>query len=178
MRLVDQCDPTTRTGLRDRALIVLLYRTGLRCAEALDLKPSDINYTHATVTVLSGKGGKRRVVGIDRKALDEIREWADARAKLGYPPGTPLFCTKRGTRIYGGQVRSRLKVLQKQAGITTRVHAHGFRHTHARELLAEGVPIYAIQKQLGHTRLHTTAIYLNHAVDGADPVPVISRRAW
>ncbi len=176
-RLIDACPPTSAAGTRNRALIVLLYRTGLRSQEALDLCLKDINFEECSVTVLHGKGDRRRMVGIDPKALEYLARWAALRAKKGHPPDGPLFCTSTGNKVWGGQLRTVLKQLGVKAGIHKRVHAHGFRHTHAYELMMEKIPMPIIQRQLGHLSLATTDRYLNHIA----PIQVIEEiraREW
>jgi site-specific recombinase XerD len=148
----------TRADTRNRALISLLYRTGLRISEALDLRVIDVDFVNHTVNVLRGKGGKRRTVGIDDWALTQIQEWLDIRQA---PPGAPLFCTKEGKRMYPTYFRGYLGRLGRECGIEKRIHPHMFRHTFAVELAREGVPMPYIQRQLGHSSLATTTRYLS-----------------
>ncbi len=176
-RLIGACSHTSTAGIRDRALIVLLYRTGLRSQEALDLRLKDIDFDVCSVTVLHGKGDRRRMVGIDPKALEYVAAWVKRRSAKGHPPGAPLFCTSTGSKIWGGQLRTTLKQLGERAGIQKRVHAHGLRHTHAYELMMEKIPMPIIQRQLGHMSLATTDRYLNHIA----PIQVIEEiraREW
>ena len=97
--LLAQCSRRAPTGIRDRALIVLLYRTGLRISEALDLKLTDMDRQRGTVSVLDGKGHKPRTVGIDDEGIAEVQIWIAERARLGLSKrGVPLFCTLKGGR--------------------------------------------------------------------------------
>lgn len=159
------CSRKGNAGLRNRALIVLLYRTGLRVGEALALEPKDIDLEHGTVTVLHGKGDRRRTVGIDDSALAVVQQWLTRRRELGIRKG-PVFCTvsrgNMGSPMYSSYLRDALKRLAQQAGIEKRVHPHGFRHTHASELAREGAPLHYLRKQLGHSNLGTTARYIDH----------------
>jgi integrase len=156
--------PTGRIGTRNRALIALLWRSGLRISEALDLLPHHVDMVAGTVTVLKGKGSKRRTVGIDQGGLDYVAEWLERRAQLRLPAGAPLFCTASrpdpGGRVGSAYVRELFHELGEKAGITKRVHPHVLRHTLACELAREGVPIHLISRQLGHSNLGTTATYL------------------
>lgn len=153
--------PSTRapTGLRNRALIAVMYGAGLRLAEALALKPSDVNYDAAEIRVLHGKGDKARTAGIDEGALGHVARWADKRRDLRIR-GRVLFCTLEGSPLQPRYVRQMLIRSASRAGIDKRVHPHGLRHTHAAELEQEGIPVSEIQDQLGHSSLNTTAVYL------------------
>lgn len=158
-------------GHRNRALVALLWRSGLRCAEALALYPKDIDAERGTVTVLRGKGRKRRQVALDALALALIERWMDARRRLGIDARAPLFCCvdkrTRGKVMYASYVRNMLKQRARLAGIEKRVHPHGFRHTMAFELLMEGQPLGVIRDQLGHKSLGTTMRYLDHLAPAA-----------
>jgi site-specific recombinase XerD len=136
-------------------LIVILYRTGLRISEALDLEPRDLG--DQTIRVRHGKGDQCRVVGVDAGAWAVLQSWIRAR-----PAGLTLFCTLKGAQIKTQYVRKLLHRLAEKAGIEKRVHPHGLRHTFAFELVSEGVPIHIISKQLGHRNISTTDIYLRH----------------
>jgi site-specific recombinase XerD len=176
-RLIAACPRRGPSGLRNRALIVVLWRAGLRITEALELQPKDVDLDALTITILHGKGDKRRVVGIDPQAGAVITVWLQERAKLGVGPRAPLFCTiarsynGRGNPIRSAYVRECLKNLARRAGIEKRVHPHGLRHTHAYELANEGTPLHLIQAQLGHTSLATTDRYVRHLA------PVLALRA-
>lgn len=155
--ILGACDTDTWVGKRNRALIVVLWRSGLRLAEALALRPANVDYQAQTIRVLHGKGDKARTAGIDTAALDVVRDWTAAR---GFGPVEPLFCTRTGGTIKQPYIRKLLPKLAKEAGVDKRVHAHGFRHTFAVELAREGVPPSHIQRLLGHTSLATTTLYL------------------
>jgi site-specific recombinase XerD len=182
--LLDACgperDPNTRaraSALRLRALIAVMYRSGLRVAEALDLYPKDIDAGAGTVRVLRGKGGFARTVGIDPGATRIVAAWLAARADLGFTDADPLFATSPRRALSKDYVRRLLPALARQAGIAKRVHCHGLRHTHAAELRAEGVDIAIIRRQLGHRSIATTVRYLDHL----NPTAVVERirgRVW
>lgn len=154
------------TGLRDRALIAVLYRAGLRCSEVTALKPADVDTRLGECHVLRGKGGRRRVVGLDEGACTLIDAWMVERARLGIDGRAPLFCRiqepRRGSPLAPQAVREMLRRAAAKAGITKRVHPHGLRHTNAAEMAGEGVPTHVVQRHLGHTRLSTTAHYIGH----------------
>jgi site-specific recombinase XerD len=164
LRLLAIIPQDTKTGVRNRALLALLWRTGLRVSEALDLKPHHVDYAAKRVTVLHGKGDKRRTVGIDDYGLFALDPWLMERMMLGIPADCPLFCTTqlpgRGNRMYPAYVRTVLHRYGAMAGIPKRVHPHGFRHTMACDLVQEGFSIINVQNQLGHSNVATTAGYL------------------
>jgi integrase/recombinase XerC len=165
------------TAVRNRALIAVLYRSGLRIAEALALYPKDVDPERSSIRVLRGKGGKSRTVGIDAGGLALLAPWLERRARMGFNGVHPLFCSAWGRPLTGGYVRRLLPTLARRAGIAKRVHAHGLRHTHAAELREEGVDIGVISKQLGHSDISTTARYLDHIAPWA-VVEAVSARNW
>lgn len=159
--LLAACSRRAPTGLRNRALIMVIWRCGLRISEALDLKPSDIDHGRGMLRVLDGKGHKPRTVGITDDALVAVDAWLEARKARGIRRG-PLFCTLKGTRVHDAYVRQLMPRLADRSGLDKRSHAHGLRHTNAMELSQEGVSVPAISKHLGHSSLAVTAIYLDH----------------
>lgn len=162
LSLLEACGQEKWTDRRNYALLVLLWRTGLRISEALALRPCDVDLERGAIRVLQGKGGRARTVGIDGVGLKALREWIDEHASMGYSGGGVLFRTKSGLPLSQGYLRRKLPELARAAGIHKRVHAHGLRHTHASELRAEGVDIAIIKRQLGHRSLLTTIEYLGH----------------
>jgi site-specific recombinase XerD len=175
--LFDACALKPYTELRNRAFLAVLYRTGLRCSEALALEPKDIDFFGTSVRVLHGKGDRSRTVGVDQGALDMIKEWLVERERRGFTRSQPLFCTSTGKAMSGSYVREQIKRLGLKAGISKRVHAHGLRHTHAFELMMENIPISIIQRQLGHASLATTDTYLSH-IAPKQVIEAISGREW
>lgn len=164
------------TGLRNRALIAIMYAAGLRVGEVLALKPSDVNLEDASIRILHGKGDKARTVGIDEGALVHIARWVDARRAYGIK-GRVLMCTLTGGPLSQRYVRAMLTRAAGKVGIDKRVHPHGLRHTHAAELEAAGFTVTEIQQQLGHTNLNTTARYLNHISPSARVAKIRNRRS-
>lgn len=181
-RLLGACNARRPVGIRNRALISVIYRTGIRLNEALALKPNDIDVNAGTVRVLHGKGDKARTVGIDPAGsafvLAWLPHWQRIMNRVNAPGvGGALFCTLGGSRLLPSYVRQLMPRLGRKAGITTRCHAHGLRHTHSAELAAEGVPVNMIQAQLGHASLATTDTYLRHILP-ADLIERIRAREW
>lgn len=164
-RLIDACGGGS-ANLRNRALIMLLWRTGLRIAEALALLPKDVDLENGRVAVLHGKGNFARVVALDYGALPTLKQWERDRRALELPRYTPYFCVierpTRGKPVGGAYIRDLFKDLGEKAEIEKRVHPHGLRHTYASYLLDNGVPIHYISKMLGHASIEITQIYADH----------------
>jgi site-specific recombinase XerD len=159
-----------RHGWRLRAMIVVLWRGGLRIHEALALAELDLDPRRGSLLLRNGKGGKRREVGMDEWGWEHLRPWLSARAEL---PVGRLFCIidgpTRGRPWASAGVRRELRRLAAQAGVRRRFAPHQLRHAHALELAREGVGLNIIQRQLGHANLGTTSIYLQ----GIDPEEII-----
>jgi integrase len=177
--LLQACGGDTPSAVRDHALLVMLWRAGLRCSEALDLRPSDVDFAAGTVRVLHTKTGRARTVGVDDGALAVLAVWLDTRAAVGVIDG-PLFCRLKGqpgAPLSSRYVRWLTRQLAKRAGVQHRVHPHGLRHTYATELRKAGWPIPEIANQLGHSSIATTQVYLDHLY----PAEIIARaraRTW
>lgn len=175
--LIRACSNRAPTGIRNRALIAVLYRGGLRLGEALALKTKDVDPERGTVTILHGKGDRRRTVGLDPGAIAIVTRWIDRRKQLGIASRSTLFSTLDGRNLKPSYVRTVLPRLAVKVGIEKRVHPHGFRHTMAYELMVEGVPVPIIQRQLGHASLATTDRYLRQ-IAPADVIGAMQRREW
>lgn len=175
--LIRACSGRAPTGIRNRALIVILYRGGLRLGESLSLYPKDLDTDAGTITILHGKGDKRRTVGLDAGGMAMVERWLDVRRALGLNGRQRLICTLDGRTLKPSYVRTLLPRLAERAGIEKRVHPHGLRHTHAAELAVEGLPMNLIQAQLGHTSLATTSRYLQH-IAPAQLIEALRARAW
>jgi site-specific recombinase XerD len=137
--LIEACSNRATTGIRNRALIVAMYRGGLRADETLALRPKDADTAAGTLTVLHGKGDRRRVVGLDPGAIAILSRWLETRNALGINGHAPLFCTLDGKALKPSYLRTLLPRLAGKADVEKRVHPHGLRHTHAYELMMEGV---------------------------------------
>jgi site-specific recombinase XerD len=163
------------TGVRNCALIAVLYHSGLRIAEALALWPKDVDRNAGTLRVLHGKGDKARVVGMEAEAFALLDRWLDMRTARGINGHAPVFCTLAGGPVSSDYVRGMLPRLAKRARVEKRVHAHGLRHTLASEMREEGADIGVISKALGHSSIATTARYLDH-VAPADVIEAMRHR--
>lgn len=149
------------SAVRNHALIVTLWQSGLRIDEALELRPNDVDLRRRDIFVRHGKGDKQRHVALMGETIDEIEKWLAVRDRLELPPRAPLFCTLKGTKLYSQYVRATMQRLAKRAKWTKRAHPHGFRHTYAVGMIRAGVSPAYIQRQLGHSSLATTTIYLS-----------------
>jgi site-specific recombinase XerD len=148
--------PDDRHGRRVQAMIVVLWRAGLRIQEALAIAEHDLDQRRGSLLVRSGKGGRRREVGMDEWGWEQLRPWLTVRAEL---PVGPLFCIidgpTRGRPWSGAAVRSEFRRLAARAGVRRRFAPHQLRHAPALELAREGVALNIIQRQLGHANLGT-----------------------
>lgn len=180
--IIGACSAKARTGIRNRALLTLLYRSGLRISEALALRPSDVDLKHHTLRLLDTKSGKAQTRGFHPSADDALARWMDTRKEMGIRAGrctcpariegeprrqshdcrAHLFCTLDGGPVHAQYVRNMLGRLAARAGVSKRVHPHGFRHTFAAELEQAGTPVTVISKLLGHSGIAVTARYLDH----------------
>lgn len=174
--LLDLCSRRSPTGVRNRALIAVLYGSGLRIAETLALMPKDVNLDEKSIRVHRGKGNKPRTCALLPASVEILQRWLDKRAALGVNGRRPIFCTvtsgkagnvetRPGQPLSTAYVRGWLSRLSSKAqarGLEKRIHAHGFRHSHAHQLRKEGWDMHEIQKQLGHASLSVTGHYLDH----------------
>jgi integrase/recombinase XerD len=180
--LMRAASPRSSSGIRGRAIIVVLWRAGLRVNEALQLYPRDVDFGSGAVNVRRGKGSRQRIVGLDPAALAVLQLWEARRRKLGLTGRDPLFATYSRGQSFGRPVkdtyvRQLLQKLATRAGIEKRVHPHGLRHTHAFELAQEGVPMHVIRRQLGHSNLATTARYIDHLCP-TEVIDAMRGRGW
>lgn len=145
----------TREKIRDRLILRILYKCGLRVSELTKLRIQDIDFTECLITVRGGKGGKDRVVPIDPDTLTLIEFY-----KEGAEEGV-LILSERGTPISTRQVERLVKDYARKSGIKKNVYPHMLRHTFAVHCLKAGMNLRSVQKMLGHSSLTTTQIYLD-----------------
>ena len=161
-----QADLTTPHGLRNRAILELLYSTGLRRDESLGLESTDLDRERRTLLVRRGKGMKDRFVPIGERALAWLDKYlAEARPQLVRRQETPLlFVSKNGHRLHANQLSKIVRDYLRAAGIAKPGACHLFRHTTATLMLEAGADVRYIQALLGHTRLSTTQIYTHVSI--------------
>ena len=141
---------------RDHAIITLMAYTGLRVSEVTGLDCEDINLGERTLTVVSGKGDKDRMVVFAQPTAVALRRWLEARDDVGH---SALFLNRSGSRITPRSLQRIVKKYADDAGIRKTVTPHVLRHTMATTLLRHGADIRIIQQLLGHSTIATTQIY-------------------
>lgn len=157
-RLLEMPDTRTDVGTRDRALLEVLYGSGLRSAEVVALDVSDVNLADATAFIKDGKGGKDRVVPLTGQAV----RWITAYLSRRPPSSSPrLFLDAHGKRPLRRQrLRKTMRELFRQAGLKEEMTVHAIRHACALHLLEGGADLISIRNLLGHASVDTTAVYL------------------
>jgi integrase/recombinase XerC len=165
--LMNQPDRSTPEGMRDAALLELLYGTGIRLAELLGLRAADINLRQGTVKV-TGKGNKQRIVPVGRQAGRAVRQYLSERQRL-IPESRPdpgvLFVTKTGRPMNPKGVNL---LMNRYIGAVSEIQKrspHILRHTFATHLLNRGADLQAVKELLGHESLSTTQIYTHVSID-------------
>jgi integrase/recombinase XerC len=167
--LLEQPDREKESGLRDLAILELLYSSGLRVSELADLDIDSLDLASRLVRI-SGKGGKERLIPVGRKAIGAIREYLEhsekRRKKAGYGRGQgPLFLNYRGGRLSTRNVHRMVKRYSRECGIRIEISPHSIRHTFATHLLDGGADLRSIQELLGHVNLSSTQKYTHVSID-------------
>lgn len=143
---------------RDRALLELLYSSGLRLAELVGINVTDLDLRDGAVTV-TGKGGKTRIVPVGSQARVALAAWLKERAAFAAAGETAVFLGRNGKRLGARSVQLRLKQWALRQGIETPTHPHMLRHSFASHLLESSGDLRAVQELLGHADLSTTQVY-------------------
>ena len=161
-RIIGSIDTSTDKGLRDRAMLELMYSCGLRVTELISLKLSDLFFGEGYIRVL-GKGNKQRLVPIGRVAQEYVMSYLDVRKEESSATKTKgeqtLFLSNRLSGLTRVMVFNIIRQATELAGITKSVSPHTFRHSFATHLLAGGASIRQVQDMLGHENITTTEIY-------------------
>ncbi len=145
-------------GCRDRAMLELIYSSGLRVSECVGLNLNSLDHAEMTVTVL-GKGSKERKLPVGKKAAQALAAWRVRRAELAAEDEPALFVSRRGKRISVRTVQVRLREWAVKQGLNTHVHPHMLRHSFATHLLESSGDLRAVQELLGHADISTTQVY-------------------
>jgi integrase/recombinase XerC len=156
-RLLETAGDETLT-LRDRALMELLYSSGLRLSELVGLDVADLDLADRTVRV-TGKGGKTRVVPVGRHAVAALSRWLRRRTDLARPGEQALFLSERKARMSARAVQARVSHWAMRQGVGVKMHPHVFRHSFATHLLESSGDLRAVQELLGHADVSTTQVY-------------------
>ena len=156
-RIIASVDDSTPKGLRDRAMLEVLYSCGLRVSELISLRMQDLFFGEGYVRVV-GKGDKQRLVPISATARDRIQQYLEVR-RSSRAGEEVLFLNNRGKQLTRVMVFTVLKQAVRQAGIEKSISPHTFRHSFATHLLEGGASIRQVQEMLGHESILTTEIY-------------------
>jgi integrase/recombinase XerD len=164
-KVLAQPDLTTSTGIRDRAILEVLYSSGIRRMELCGLKLNSIDAERGVVTVRKGKGNKDRVVPISMRALGWVKQYVDEQRPTPHDDFTDtLFLTVQGRSLTENRLTMLVREYIRAADIGKGGSCHAFRHSMATGMLENGADIRFIQAQLGHSELTTTQIYTRVSV--------------
>ncbi len=145
-------------AIRDRAIMELLYSSGLRLSELVMLDTDAIDLRDNTVRV-TGKGSKTRVVPVGRHAREAVGAWLKIRLEIARAGETALFVNRRGERLSGRGVQQRIRKWGLRQGVDVPIHPHMLRHSFASHLLQSSGDLRAVQELLGHADIATTQVY-------------------
>jgi integrase/recombinase XerD len=148
-----------RVNMRDRLILRMLYKCGLRVSELCNLQIEDIHFHDGLILIKNGKGNKDRLIPIDNQTLDLVDIYKGS-ADSGH-----LILSMRGDRMSTRQVERLVDKYAKEAGLKKHVHPHMLRHSFAVHCLKSGMNLRTVQKMLGHSSLTTTQIYLDLTMD-------------
>jgi integrase/recombinase XerD len=179
MKIIQSCIPTTALGLRDRAILELLYSTGIRRRELVNLTVSDFHLESRELLIANGKGGKDRVVPLGEWAcyfteayVKNVRPW-----QVYSPTEKALFVQYRnGRRLSPRSVKDIVERATAKSGVGRRVSPHTFRHTMATHMLRNHADLRHIQAILGHTNLRTTQVYTHVNIEDLKDLKEVVRR--
>jgi integrase/recombinase XerC len=145
-------------AIRDRAMLELIYSSGLRLAELVSTNMNDVDFSDRLLTVI-GKGKKMRNIPIGKYAIKAIKNWLKIRQYMVNENEVALFISQRGKRISPRSVQERLKKWAIKQGLPSHVHPHMLRHSFASHMLESSGDLRAIQELLGHADISTTQVY-------------------
>ena len=160
-RLLDAPSSATHRGMRDKAMLEVMYASGLRVSEILNLKREQVNFNRGIIKI-HGKGDKERVVPIGEFALASLVEYINnVRFRYEKSDKRTIFLNTNGKPLSRQYFFKMIKAYTSEVGITKNVSPHTLRHAFATHLLENGAQLSAVQAMLGHTNIATTQIYLN-----------------
>ncbi len=168
-RLLKRPEKQKPLGLRDLAVMEVLYSCGLRAGELESMNISSIDFEERLIKI-TGKGNKERIVPIGRQALNAVNAYIDATQYLRKDEGAeiqdaPLFLNFRGGRLSSRSIARIIKLYAKESGLTSEISPHSIRHTFATHLLDGGADLRSVQELLGHVSLSTTQKYTHVSLD-------------
>ena len=162
-RLIEYNYPQNLKGLRDRAIIEMLYSSGVRVGELISLKIKDMDFKGKTVNVL-GKGKKERLLPVTSQAIDSIENYLMKRP-TGKDKDSIIFCNLKGEPITERGVQYIIDTLARNCGIYRKITPHMLRHSFATHFLENGMNLRYLQALLGHSNLSTTEIYTHLSIE-------------
>ena len=159
-QLIDNVDTKVPLGLRDRAIVELLYASGLRISELTNARLENFNAEERILRV-TGKGNKTRIVPVGSKACEALAAYLSTeRPKLVKPrSGSEIFLSERGTKLTTVRIWQIVKKISRHSGLEKNIYPHLLRHSFATHLLGNGADLRIIQEMLGHADISTTQIY-------------------
>ncbi len=180
-QILDQPEPESEVQkqlwIRDKAILELLYSSGLRLAEVQGLTIRDVDFNRQLLRI-TGKGNKTRVVPFGEKAKNAVIQWLQLYPSWhgDFVPEANIFITQKGNPLGARQIENRVKFQAQRAGVNVDLHLHLLRHCFASHMLSNSGDLRAVQEMLGHSNLTTTQIYthvdfdhLAHVYDQAHP---------
>ena len=180
-QILDQPEPESEVQkqlwIRDKAILELLYSSGLRLAEVQGLTIRDVDFNRQLLRI-TGKGNKTRVVPFGEKAKNAVIQWLQLYPSWhgDFVPEANIFITQKGNPLGARQIENRVKFQAQRAGVNVDLHPHLLRHCFASHMLSNSGDLRAVQEMLGHSNLTTTQIYthvdfdhLAHVYDQAHP---------
>lgn len=151
--------PEDTLAVRDKAMMELMYSSGLRLSELASLNLNDKQAIFNGLLTVIGKGSKERVIPVGRKAISAVKEWLKVRAEFANADEMALFTSKQKRRLSIRQIRARMKKWGIEQGLSANVHPHKLRHSFASHILESSGDLRAVQELLGHSNLSTTQVY-------------------
>ena len=169
-QLLEKVDTTAVHGLRDRAIIELLYASGLRISELTNARLENFNFEERIVRV-TGKGNKTRLVPVGRKAREALAAYLSTERPtlVKQRTGSEIFLSERGTKLTTARIWQIVKKHAQRAGLEKNVYPHLLRHSFATHLLGNGADLRIIQEMLGHADISTTQVYTHSISNGSRP---------
>ena len=156
--LLNQPDTSTKEGIRDKAILELLYSAGIRVSELINMELTDINLDEKILRCF-GKGKKERLVPVGDYVVEAIKNYLKIRQEISDKFSNFLFITRLGKKFTRAGIWKMIKMYAKKAGIIKNVYPHIFRHSFATHLLKGGADLRSVQEMLGHSDISTTQIY-------------------
>ena len=159
VQMVNLPDTEDMLTVRDKAMFELLYSSGLRLAELINLNLNALNFPDGTVQIV-GKGNKARIVPLGSKAITALQNWLPLRAQMiARDDEVAVFINRRGQRLGARNVQLRMKEWGIKQGLSSNVHPHLLRHSFASHVLQSSGDLRAVQEMLGHASISTTQVY-------------------